>query len=128
MNWMKLGLAFEALLFGAPVTLIAFAMLPMLYVAIAMASPTFTDGIKGALLLVGSLLALIQYWQLAHATVSGQRYKFGVLFWLAIPGAIIAGLQLIQAWSNPTASLLVITPIVLATFHFSYLQLKSRSA
>ena len=126
MNSRKLFLALEAVLFGGPITAIAFVMLPMLYVAIAMASPSFEAGLKGGLVLIGSLVALIEYWRLAKATIVSQRYKFGLLFWLAIPGAFIAALELSKAGSNPLSALWVIVPIAFATTHFSYLQLKQR--
>ena len=85
------------------------------------------EGVKGIAIAFGLILALLEYGRLAGRTVFGDQYKFGLLFW---PAAGFGSLGVWYAFSffGPALGAVIALPLVGATLHFVWLQMKRHRA
>lgn len=89
-------------------------------------APIDWEMMKLSSLSVGTWISLSEYWRLAYATAIGKNHKFGLLFWVAISGALgaIYLFYELQLFKAPTMVIFLGT-IILSTGHFIFLQLKN---
>lgn len=127
MIYRPLIIALEAILLGGPITFISFFLF-FIIIAPFIGTPFDWEVMKLFTLSVGTWFALGEYWRLAYATVIGKHHKFGLLFWIAISGALgaIYLFYELQLFKSPTM-LVFLGAIIFATGHFIFLQLKCGS-
>lgn len=124
MGLRRVILAFEALICGGPITVVAIYLLWLLFMATGMVTSTVPEKLKAGLIVVSSLIALLEFWHLAGATVFGRRYIFGILFWLGLFSSFYATYCFSLVLPNAFVTLLFVGPVVAVTCHFAYLQLR----
>jgi hypothetical protein len=122
MNRVFVAYTVEALLCGGPITVAAAYGLPWLMLGPLLMFPQSPFvAAKSFLWIIGCVLALIEFWRLAVATVTNRAFSFNSVFWLGIAGAIFSVTE-VSAWSE---SLLVMTACIapaICALHFAYLQ------
>jgi hypothetical protein len=81
------------------------------------------EGAKSIAIAFGLIFALFQYGRLAGRTVFGEQYKFGLVFW---PAAGFGSLGVWYAFGffGPALGAVIALPLVGATLHFVWLQMK----
>jgi hypothetical protein len=120
---LPLILAIEALLCGGPITFVACVLLPWHFISmLTIPSYWWSHMFTAFAILVGSIIAILEFWRLAISSIYSSRYKFGLLFWVGLAGSSLGSYWLIKLWPS---SIWLIALALFATGHFSYLQLRT---
>lgn len=116
------GQLVEAVIAAGPATVAVACGFPVLLYNLVR---TYADAPQAhsvtALLLAGSVWALVEFWRIALATVARKAYAFDWRFWLAVAGFLAAGVHFLPAMPAGLALVLVVLP-ALAWMHFILLQ------
>lgn len=116
------GQLVEAIIAAGPATLAVAGGFPvLLYNLVRTYAQAPQTNAIAALLLAGSLWALVEFWRIALATVGRKAYAFNWRFWLAAAGFLAAGVHFLPAMPAGLALVLVVLP-ALAWIHFIVLQ------
>jgi len=124
--------AIEAVLCGGPITALALFVTPQLMGATfnlltsfnRSSSPflSFLWELPTLLMLAGWALALVSFWRLAIATVAGRRFRFGVVFYLSVAGAVSGVMEFSGHLARVDIKALLFVAPACCALHFVYLQ------
>lgn len=71
------------------------------------------------------IYTLAQYLILAIYTAFSKKYHFGILFWLGLPGILVAiYLKRLSQISISQQEILILAPLIFSFMHFMYLQIR----